>query len=141
MKRLKIVLQHKTFYAFLIFIALINILMYTRLIKYESKYKQTDNSFLGEIIDIEYKDNYVLFTVFSKEKILCRYYYKDIKQAQKDLLIGNKILVKGELTIPKNNTNPNQFNYKKYLYNKKIYYILNVKSYKISKETLIYLIL
>ena len=43
-----------------------------------------------------------------------------------DIKYGDKVLLDGTLSIPKNNTIPNTFNYKKYLNNNNIYYLLTV---------------
>ena len=44
------------------------------------------------------------------------------------------MFVSGVLNIPSNNTMFNCFNYRKYLYNHKIYYILNANRIKIMKS-------
>ena len=134
MKRLKIVLQHRYIYFLLIVVSVSSIIVKTRIIKYDSIHSLSDNYFIGKIIDVNYMDDYVSFTLKEKEKILCRYYYDDINKVQNDLLIGSTVALTGELIIPSENTNPNQFNYKKYLYNKRIYRIINVNKYRIITE-------
>ena len=49
-------------------------------------------------------------------------------------MLGDRVLIKGRLERPSNNTNFNQFNYKQYLYNNKIYYIFNIESIYLVEE-------
>ena len=50
--------------------------------------------------------------------------------------MGDKIEVTGSLKLPSNNTIPNLFNYKKYLYNNNIFFIMNAQEIrKISNNT------
>ena len=52
---------------------------------------------------------------------------------------GIKVRVEGELKEPSKNTVPYAFNYQKYLSNRNIYYILNIKKIeKIKDENLFY---
>ena len=54
-------------------------------------------------------------------------YTKDDKEFN-NLSYGDKIKVKGTLITPSKNTNQNTFNYQKYLYYKKIYYLVEATS-------------
>ena len=133
LKKLKIILQYKYFYLILVIITFIFFLFFTKIIKYKSIYNGNETEFYVDVKDIDLKDNYILLTVKSKEKMLARIYYNK-KNQMSNISLGDKLYINGNLILPNNNTNPNQFNYKKYLYNKKIYYILNVKKYKIIKK-------
>ena len=96
----------------------------------KSKYNIKDNVFLGTVETYDYNDDYVTFILNAKEKIKCNYYSKNIK-----IEYGDELLVKGNLIIPDNNTIPNNFNYKKYLNNNGIYYILDISEIKKIKST------
>lgn len=93
-------------------------------INVKSKYNINDNKFYGVVIDFKIKDDYVSFVIKGREKIKCNYYLSDNEVF--DIKYGDKVLLDGTLSIPKNNTIPNTFNYKKYLNNNNIYYLLTV---------------
>ncbi len=77
-------------------------------------------------------DNYLKITLkSSNESFILSYTFKNIKEQEefkKTYHLGNEILVKGEATKPKNNSN---FNYQKYLERKNIYYLIKVKEYSL----------
>ena len=93
-------------------------------INVKSKYNINDNKFYGVVIDFKINDDYVSFVIKGREKIKCNYYLSDNEVF--DIKYGDKVLLDGTLSIPKNNTIPNIFNYKKYLNNNNIYYLLTV---------------
>jgi len=126
LKKLKTILKYKyIIFLFILFIALLR----TNL-QCKSKYSIDNNEFIGTIIEYDYKDTYISFTIKSKEKIKCNYYLKDNEIIK--LNYGDKIYLKGTLNTPNKNSIPNTFNYQKYLNNNNIFYILNVdKIYKI----------
>ena len=93
-------------------------------INVKSKYNINDNKFYGVVIDFKINDDYVSFVIKGREKIKCNYYLSDNEVF--DIKYGDKVLLDGTLSIPKNNTIPNTFNYKKYLNNNNIYYLLTV---------------
>lgn len=128
MLRLKILLQYNLIYYFLLIISLIFALFRIYIIKYESKYCINDNNIIGIITNIKIKDNYYILTIKGKEKFIA-YYKKNI-----NLSLGDKVLLKGELYYPNNNTIPNTFNYKKYLNNHNIYFMMKTSDIKIIKK-------
>lgn len=131
LKKLKIVLQSNIFY-YLCFIFLIFYLfIITIVIKYDTK---IDNLSVleGIVIDINIKDNKISFILKNSEKIKCTYYLKDNESI--DSLLGKKVKISGEKSKFYNNTIPNTFNYKKYLYNNKIYVAYTVKSIEILND-------
>lgn len=71
-----------------------------------------------------------------KEKLVGSYYFKNDEYNffKEKVNIGNSVIVKGKLVSPKNNTVPYLFNYKNYLYNKRVYYTLKIDSIKILNE-------
>ena len=48
--------------------------------------------------------------------------------------LNDKVIVIGEISLPKNNTIPNVFNYKKYLNNKGVKYIISISEIKLKKK-------
>ena len=118
--KLKNLLQYK-YIALLLLIILLSII---RCNNFKSIYNKNDTIFYGEIEEYQIKDTYVTFIVKGKEKLKCNYYLKNNNNIK--LNYGDKLYLKGTLKPPNNNTIPNTFNYKKYLKNKKIFYILEV---------------
>ncbi|MDZ7763402.1 MAG: ComEC/Rec2 family competence protein [Melioribacteraceae bacterium] len=51
-------------------------------------------------------------------KLLCNFYYKDevINEIANDIEIGNRIVVLGNISIPPNDRNPGDFDYRSYLF-------------------------
>lgn len=65
------------------------------------------------------------------------YYFEteeDLRYFKSNYNLGDIIKVKGTLEVPNNNTIPNTFNYKKYLYHKKINYILKIDNFSKLKD-------
>ncbi len=90
--------------------------------------KLNTNKVIGTITNITKKDDKTTLIIKSKERIIATY-YKEI-----DIDLGDKVLLIGELSIPNKNTNENTFNYKKYLNNKNIYYLMKIRSIKRIKK-------
>lgn len=137
MRSLKTILQYnKLFIVFFIFLC-IYILLFTKIIKYESKLDIRKNVFEGVITSIKFEGDRLVLDVKGEERLIANYYVKSKEEKNTILDVihhGDKIMLKGTLKVPFNNTIPNNFNYKKYLYNKKIYYTLSVDSYEIIKN-------
>ena len=119
-------LKNISLYKYIIFLLIILISIYRANIQLISKYNINDNYFIRTIIDYNYKDKYITFNIKGKELIKCNYYLKENEIIK--LNYGDKIYLKGTLIEPTNNTIPNTFNYKKYLNNNNIKYILEVDS-------------
>ena len=129
MKKLKIILQSKVFYIVFFLFIIIEILFTTILIKYDSIYQNGNISLEGTIIKYSIKDDKISLIIKSKEKISVTYYLKENEKI--DLKIGYKISIDGVIEDATNNTIKNTFNYKKYLYNNKIYKVLKASNIKI----------
>ena len=125
MKRLKYILQHRYLFKILAIIVLILAITYTNIIKKESIYKE-ETSFVGIVYKQKIFDDKMIFYLKAKEKIIVEYY----KVGDKNIKIGDTIKVDGILTKPNNNTIPNLFNYKKYLYYNDIFYIVKATNVK-----------
>ena len=137
MINLKNILQYNLLFVVLITLSIIYVIIFTKLIKYESVYDITENKIEGIIKTFSINGDKLKLEIKAKEIIIANYYIKS-ENEKTDILdkigIGKKILIYGSLNKPLNNTIPNNFNYKNYLYNKKIYYILNIESFEIIKE-------
>ena len=110
MKRLKYILQHRYLFKVLAILVIITILILTKCTKKESIYTGNETEFIGTIYKLKNTDNKTTIYIKSKEKIVVNYYEKIT-----NLKLGDTILINGKLEKPKNNTIPNQFNYKNYL--------------------------
>ena len=130
MTRLKIVLQSNYLYITLIIITALYILIFTKVCSYISKYTINDSAITGKIISINESEDKISLLVKGKEKIKATYYLKDNEKV--DLNIGDNITIHGKNNIPSNNTLPNTFNFKKYLYNNKIYYTFTINSLNVN---------
>ncbi len=131
MQRLKIILQSKYTYYFLFIFLLFYVLIFTYFIHYESKITNYEK-FTGIVKEVDISKDKLTFILDSSELIKCNYYGKDYLD-YKDIL-GNLVTISGEVTDLKNNTIPNTFNYKKYLYNNKIYNVISVNNIEVLKS-------
>lgn len=102
----------------------------------------TNNSY--ELIIDDYKINDKTITIYF-DNIIGKYYVDNnekVKEFKDNYSFGDKIYIEGEISVPNNNTIPNNFNYKDYLYHKYIYYIIKIDKIKIiSKNDNIFLLI
>ena len=130
MIKLKKIFHSKSIFIVLISLTIINCIYKTCIKKYKSVYSnETELNVL--ISKIEINDKYLMLDVIGEEKLKAIYYFKNNNEKNvvlEKLMLGDRVLIKGRLERPSNNTNFNQFNYKQYLYNNKIYYIFNIES-------------
>ena len=130
MIRLKTLLQYNYFYIILVILVLC--LTFIRNSFYnESKFNGSETSFVGIVDEIKKSNDYYKITIKSKEKIIGSYYSKE----PLNISLGDKITFKGTLSNPKNNTIPNTFNYRKYLYNHHVYYLVKIDNIKVISKT------
>ena len=126
MKRLRHILQSKHLIKIITIIIFIITLLYTNYYPFKSKYTKGDKEFIGIVTKCEVKEDKITIEIKAKEKLLITYKYQD--KEFNNLSYGDKIKVKGTLITPSKNTNQNTFNYQKYLYHKKIYYLVKASS-------------
>ena len=122
MRKLKTILNLKQKYTFILFITFIIYALIITSIPMKTTYKENDSTFEGNILSIKKYDTKTTFIIKEKnktEKILVNYYEKIDK-----INLGDKVKIQGTLKLPSKNTVPNLFNYRKYLNNNNIYYIL-----------------
>lgn len=122
MKRLKTILQSRYIFKILNILILIITIIYTKYYPFKSVFNTNDTEFIGIVEDYIIKDNQIKISLKSKERIIVTYKYTG--KVFNNLSYGDKIKVTGVLKEPSTNNIFNNFNYKKYLYNKKIYYII-----------------
>lgn len=120
LKRLKTLLQQNSFYFILLILTTLYLCINLFLIPNESKYQIDESEFILTIENIRYKEDKVTIE-FSGQENLISYYKDDFPYS-----LGDKVKVIGTLKEANNNTIPNLFNYKKYLYNNDIHYILDI---------------
>lgn len=112
------------------------------LIPRSSLYNINDNNFEGKIISYNIDGNTLSMIIKGKEKLKCTYYFQSEEEKNEyvsKLRYGITLKLKGTLSKPINNTIPNTFNYKKYLYHQNIYYLLEIESLDIvNKESVFY---
>lgn len=122
MKKLKMILQSRYIFKILTILILIITIIYTKYYPFKSVFNNNDTEFIGIVEDYIIKDNQIKISLKSKERIIVTYKYTG--KVFNNLSYGDKIKVTGVLKEPSTNNIFNNFNYKKYLYNKKIYYII-----------------
>lgn len=136
MIKLRTILLQSNIYRVTIVGVIIYALIVTLLPKYESVYKGSEEDFLCSIDNYKIEEDKMNLELVCKEKLVSSYYFKndEYKFFKEKVNIGSSVIVKGKLVSPKNNTVPYLFNYKKYLYNKRVYYTLKIDSIKILNE-------
>lgn len=136
MIKLRTILLQSNIYRVTIVGVIIYALIVTLLPKYESVYKGSEEDFLCSIDNYKIEEDKMKLELVCKEKLVGSYYFKndEYKFFKEKVNIGSSVSIKGKLVSPKNNTVPYLFNYKKYLYNKRVYYTLKIDNIKILKE-------
>lgn len=136
MIKLRTILLQSNIYRVTIVGVIIYALIVTLLPKYESVYKGSEEDFLCSIDNYKIEEDKMKLELVCKEKLVGSYYFKNDEYNffKEKVNIGSSVIVKGKLVSPKNNTVPYLFNYKKYLYNKRVYYTLKIDNIKILKE-------
>ena len=138
MLKLKIILQSKLFLLVSLFFIILYILICTKWITYNSKLTDNITELSGQILSYRIDGNQLNLVVKSVEKVQVFYYIKSYEEKEylkNNILIGAEIKLKGTLKTPYNNTIPNTFNYKQYLYNNKIYKIFTASQITLSNKT------
>ena len=137
MLRLKTILQSSNILFILCILSLIISFIICK-IKIDSKYNINDTFIEGILIDSNIDGNKYSFIIKGKEKVKCTYYIQKESDFNKckNIKLGTELKLQGKLSISSNNTVPNTFNYKKYLYYRHINYIFNVDSISIESTNI-----
>ncbi len=128
--KLRKILLCNSFYICLLFLTIFYLLIYNLTFKIKSIYNINDNIFYNKIINYKIDGDKLSLTLTNN--LIGTYYFKteDEKNNFHNIYsLNDTIKLKGTLMLASNNTIPNTFNYKKYLYHKNIKYILNVESF------------
>lgn len=108
----------------------------------KSIYNGNEKKIIGVITNIYIDGNSLTMNVKAREKLICKYYFRrklDIENFSKKYHIGDKIFLEGNLEKPSSQNTEYLFNYRNYLYNKKIFYIFKIDNYKkVSNNRFIY---
>lgn len=114
-------------YYIILLIVLLYFLITNFFIVYKSNYDEI-SSINAKIIDITIKDYGIKLTLKNKEKLI-GYLYLEKEQKEEFLnnySYGDIVYIKTEELEINNNTVENTFNYRKYLYNNKIFHVLKI---------------
>lgn len=126
--KLRKILLYDSLYYILIILSLIYIFIYSKTFILNTNYNENDNKFYLKI------NNYIIDgnkLSIDFDNLKGTYYFEtedEINLFKKNYNLGDTIEVNGTLEKPNNNTIPNTFNYKKYLYHKRIEYILKINN-------------
>lgn len=131
--KLRKILLCDIFYIILLVVTIIYVVIYVKKYIPPTNYDINSNIFILTIDEIK-KDGNKLSLSF-KENLIGKYKFDTKKEKDNfNYQIGDKLKIMGTLEVPKNNTIPNTFNYKKYLYHSGIEYILNIEKYELYSE-------
>ena len=126
--KLRKILLYDSLYYILIILSLIYIFIYSKTFILNTNYNKNNNKFYLKI------NNYIIDgnkLSIDFDNLKGTYYFEtkdEINLFKKNYNLGDTIEVNGTLEKPNNNTMPNTFNYKKYLYHKRIEYILKINN-------------
>ena len=125
MKKLKIVLLQNRYTILVLLSVLFAFVFYN---SYQSKLTGNEKENIGYIRKITIDGDKLSLIIKTKENMIVNYYFKSEKEKDSfDLELNDKIKVHGSIKKPNNNTIINTFNYRNYLYSKKIFYTLTAK--------------
>ena len=138
--KLRKILLSDLFFIILLIFSFVYLIIYHFLFDISKIYNYDTNYFEIKINNY-YIDGDKLTLEF--DNLVGMYYFKnenEIKSFKLKYSLGDIIRINGNLSFPNNNTIPNTFNYKNYLYHKNIEYILHIDNFSlISKNKNIFL--
>ena len=139
----KILLSNITYIIILIIVSLISLIRLN--IPKHSKYKSNQKEFTLIVDKYSIDEDKLTIYLKDKELLIGSYYFKTKKEQlnfKNNIKLGDRLLIKGSLSKPNTNKTNNLFNYKEYLYNKSVFYLINIDSYKKinNNHNIIYLI-
>ena len=137
MIRLKRILQHRYFFGVLAFCFILYSLFVYYFINFKSYYNGFENSLQGTVNSYNINGDKLTIYLKVKEIVIVNYYFKSLNEKtyfEDNLKLGDLISVAGELEEPERNRVFNGFDYKKYLYNKHIFYLMNANNISIMEK-------
>ncbi len=135
--KLRTLLLSDKLYYIIFALAIIYFLIFTVFIKYKSEYNISDSNFDCIILNYKIDGNKLNLNLRCREKLVSVYYFKtenELYWFKDSVNFGDRIRITGNLEEPEEASLPNTFDYKKYLYNNKIFFILNIDEYKITSK-------
>lgn len=135
-KRIEKLLNNRLFYV-LLTLGLVIVSIENVYTTRSSKYTIDDTTFIGVLTELKMDETKLVFTIENDEELKCNYYpsEEEIKEDYRKVYrLGSTVSIEGSLKIPSNNTVPNNFNYKKYLYNRKVYYTCTIEKIDVTDE-------
>lgn len=105
-------------------------------IERKSSLNLDDKTFTGVLKKYSLDEFKVSFTLdLGSENLVCNYYFKEDESKRINTYnLGSIVEVKGSLKEPLNNTVPNAFNYKKYLYYHNTFYTCTIDEITVKEE-------
>ena len=137
MIRLKRILQHRYFFGVLAFCFILYSLFVYYFINFNSYYNGFEKSLQGTVNSYNINGDKLTIYLKVKEIVIVNYYFKSLNEKtyfEDNLKLGDLISVVGELEEPERNRVFNGFDYKKYLYNKHIFYLMNANNISIMEK-------
>ncbi len=129
MIKLRTILLSKYLYIFFFVLSLFFVFLKVKIIKVNTGIKKEETHLVGRIREITKKEDTTTIKIKVKKEYVIGYIKKKVNYS-----LNDKIELEGTLENPKNNTLPNQFNYRKYLYRNKTFYIMKIEQIKILQK-------
>ena len=129
MIKLRTILLSKYLYIFFFVLSLFFVFFKVKIIKVNTNIKKEETHLVGRIRKITEKEDTTTIKIKVKKEYVIGYIKKKVNYS-----LNDKIELEGTLERPKNNTLPNQFNYRKYLYRNKTFYIMKIEQVKILQK-------
>lgn len=125
MIKLRTILLSKYLYIFFFVLSLFFVFFKVKIIKVNTNIKKEETHLVGRIRKITKKEDTTTIKIKVKKEYVIGYIKKKVNYS-----LNDKIELEGTLEKPKNNTLPNQFNYRNYLYRNKTFYIMKIEQVK-----------
>ena len=129
MKALKKILHCRVFFLLIAIISLIYSFVFTSIYHHKSVYNGTEETFMCNVSKYKIDGDKLSLDLNCKEKLKGTYYIKSLKEKEyleNNLKFDLAVKLHGSLAVPNNNTVPNLFNYKTYLFHNNIFYLLDI---------------
>ena len=138
MKRLRTILNSKYLYVALVFFLLVYLFINFYFIKKESKLDVSVKKNYCVLAKYYIEGNLAKFDLDCGEKLIGYYYFdeeKEINLFKEKFAMGDIVRIEGQLEEITENHNFNIFNYRKYCYNKNIFYKINIDEIMLVRKT------
>ncbi|HBA37149.1 MAG TPA: hypothetical protein DCY94_00360, partial [Firmicutes bacterium] len=134
MEKIRRILNSKYLYFLIVLVVLVSIGVSLSIPKV-SIYEGDETHFKGRVESLKITEDKYRLELSSKEGLICNYYFKENENLKYgEIPLGSEVEIKGSLKKPVNNTVPNTFNYRDYLYHKGIFYTCTIESIDIVGE-------